>query len=107
MEGSSNGQKSAQKQPAIGSGLVGLKTMFNNNTEKEQKYNFNFEKTRHASVNITYQKGYSIGGKANFTLGLPKVDENGSVGAEVEAYVEVREKQLKTWANGLYEALFF
>ncbi|XP_025080130.1 uncharacterized protein LOC112555819 [Pomacea canaliculata] len=88
-QGSSNGQKSAQKQPAIGSGLVGLKTMFNNNTEKEQKYNFNFEKTRHASVNITYQKGYSIGGKANFTLGLPKVDENGSVGAEVEAYVEV------------------
>ncbi|KAL8580899.1 hypothetical protein ACOMHN_039599 [Nucella lapillus] len=54
----------------------GLKTEFKNDTEKEQTYNFRMEKTRTATVEVNYQKGFSIGGSANFTLGLPKVTKS-------------------------------
>ncbi|PVD18912.1 hypothetical protein C0Q70_21471 [Pomacea canaliculata] len=69
--------------------MIGLETRFNNDTETEQKYNFNFEKERSASVEVTYQRGFSIGGKANFTLGLPKVAGDGELGFEIETHVEV------------------
>ncbi|XP_025079412.1 uncharacterized protein LOC112555291 isoform X1 [Pomacea canaliculata] len=69
--------------------MIGLETRFNNDTETEQKYNFNFQKERSASVEVTYQRGFSIGGKANFTLGVPKITAEGKVGIEIETHVEV------------------
>ncbi|KAL8580868.1 hypothetical protein ACOMHN_039568 [Nucella lapillus] len=60
---------------------IGLETVFNNDTEKEQTYNFKFDKTRRATVSVNYQRGYSIGGNANFSLGLPKVMADSSLGA--------------------------
>ncbi|PVD18917.1 hypothetical protein C0Q70_21476 [Pomacea canaliculata] len=69
--------------------MIGLETRFNNDTDTEQKYNFNFQKERSASVEVTYQRGFSIGGKANFTLGIPKIAEDSSLGVEIETHVQV------------------
>ena len=40
-------------------------------------------------MTVTYQKGYSIGGKASFSLGLPKVMSDSSVGGEMNMNVQV------------------
>ncbi|KAK6194564.1 hypothetical protein SNE40_000178 [Patella caerulea] len=48
-----------------------LRTEFRNNTGTNQMYKFRFERTRKASVTVTFQKGFTIGGKAHFSLGLP------------------------------------
>ncbi|XP_050389924.1 uncharacterized protein LOC126808906 [Patella vulgata] len=48
-----------------------LRTEFRNNTETNQTYKFRFERTRKASVTVTFQKGFTFGGKAHFSLGLP------------------------------------
>ncbi|XP_025079411.1 uncharacterized protein LOC112555290 [Pomacea canaliculata] len=69
--------------------MIGLETRFNNDTETEQKYNFNFQKERSASVEVTYHRGFSIGGKANFALGVPKVTGEGKVGIDIETHVKV------------------
>lgn len=48
-----------------------LETKFRNDTDKDQTYSFKFDKTRTARVDVNYQRGFSFGGRANFTLGLP------------------------------------
>lgn len=68
---------------------VGLETAFNNDTDHDQTYNFKFDKTRKATLSVTYQKGYSIGGTANFTLGLPKVLADSSLSTGVSMNVQV------------------
>ncbi|XP_076435440.1 uncharacterized protein LOC143275317 isoform X2 [Babylonia areolata] len=87
-------------------GQIGLQTEFNNDTDEKQTYTFQFEKVRTASVEVSYQKGFSIGTKANFSIGLPKVMGDGSIGAEVDKHLEVTkstgerfEESLKTSAT--------
>lgn len=80
---------------------TGLETIFNNDTDKEQTYNFHFEKVRTATVSVCYQKGYSIGAKANFSLGLPKVLSDGSAGLEVDMRVEVSKTTGETFEQSM------
>ena len=48
-----------------------------------------FQKTRKASMSVSYQKGYSFGGTANFSLGLPKVLSNNSLDLGLSMNVQV------------------
>nr|KAG5686901.1 hypothetical protein BaRGS_016916 [Batillaria attramentaria] len=69
-----------------------LEHKFVNETDDDQTYEFRFEKTRTASVSVSYQKGFSIGGKANFSLDLAHVP-----GLEIEARYEVRKETGQTF----------
>ena len=40
-------------------------------------------------MTVTYQKGFSIGGKANFSLGLPKIMADGKASGEIDMRVSV------------------
>nr|KAG5697706.1 hypothetical protein BaRGS_000591 [Batillaria attramentaria] len=80
---------------------VGLETDFENSTGEKQTYNFKFEKTRKATVSVNYQKGYSIGGKANFSIGLPKVMPDGKVGTEINMHVTVTKTTGETFEETL------
>ncbi|KAK7090292.1 uncharacterized protein [Littorina saxatilis] len=80
---------------------MGLETVFNNDTDKDQTYNFRFEKMRKASINVSYQKGYSIGTKANFSLGLPKVLSDSSIGVEMNMNVQVTKTTGETFEETL------
>nr|KAG5686899.1 hypothetical protein BaRGS_016914 [Batillaria attramentaria] len=76
-----------------------LETKFRNDTDKTQTYSFKFEKTRTATLHVTYQRGFSIGGKANFSIGLPAAGE-GEVRYEVtKATGETFEESLTTCAS--------
>ncbi|XP_059177450.1 uncharacterized protein LOC131956853 [Physella acuta] len=66
-------KKNEKKQPEVDSNTLVIATDFVNDTGLEQTYKFRLEKTRKAALNVTFQKGFTIGGKANFTLGLPKI----------------------------------
>ena len=70
-------------------GSFGLETEFNNDTDEKQTYTFQFEKVRTATVEVSYQRGFSIGAKANFSIGLPKVLGDGSIGVEMDKRLEV------------------
>ncbi|KAK7089984.1 uncharacterized protein [Littorina saxatilis] len=80
---------------------VGLETEFNNDTGEKQTYNFKCEKTRKASMTVTYQKGFSIGGKANFSLGLPKMLHNGQTSGEIDMRVAVSKTTGETFEQTL------
>ncbi|XP_076435909.1 uncharacterized protein LOC143275587 [Babylonia areolata] len=72
--------------------VTALSTDFTNGTGKEQTYTFRFEKTRKASMAVTFQKGFTVGGKVNFSLGLPRLPAAGgkcSVGGEVDMRINV------------------
>ena len=71
------------------SNVMALSTDFTNRTSRDQTYKFRFEKTRKASLSVTFQRGFSIGGKVNFSLGLPRVMADGKVGTEVDMRVSV------------------
>lgn len=80
---------------------IGLETVFNNDTDKEQTYNFKFDKTRRASVSVSYQKGYSIGGNANFSLGLPKVLSDATLGMSMNMSVQVTKSTGETFEESI------
>lgn len=80
---------------------IGLQTVFNNDTPHDQTYNFKIDKTRRATINVTYQKGYSIGGTANFTLGLPKVLTDNSLSAGVNMNVQVTKTTGETFEESI------
>lgn len=83
-------------------GQIGLKTEFNNDTDEKQTYTFQFEKVRTASVEVSYQKGFSIGAKADFSIGLPKVLGDGSIGVEIDKQLQVSVcTQLETYKTKL------
>lgn len=70
-------------------GIV-ISTDFTNNTDKDQTYKFRFEKSRKASLTVTFQRGYTIGGKANFSIGLPKeLPASASSGGEFDMRISV------------------
>lgn len=108
-KGSVKGKKSdllAGKQMSSTQGLtspehIGLETEFRNNTGEKQTYTFRFEKTRRAAINVSYQKGYSIGAKTNFTIGLPKILADGQLGAEFDMHVEVTRSTEQTFEETL------
>lgn len=68
--------------PSTGSNVVEIKTDFVNDTDLEQTYKFRLEKTRRAVLNVSLHKGYSIGGRVRFQLGLPKLASDSQVEAE-------------------------
>ncbi|KAK7090677.1 uncharacterized protein [Littorina saxatilis] len=80
---------------------VGLETDFRNNTVETQTYNFKFEKTRKAAVNVNYQKGFSIGNKTKFSVGLPKVLPGGEISSEFSAHVSVTKTTGETFEETL------
>lgn len=80
---------------------LGLETEFNNSTGERQTYNFKFEKTRKASINVSFQKGFCIGGKASFSLGLPKVLPDGKASGEVDMRVTVTKTTGETFEQTL------
>ncbi|XP_059167406.1 uncharacterized protein LOC131949577 [Physella acuta] len=51
---------------------ISLETIFGNDTDEKQSYKFRFEKTRKTVINVLIQKGFTFGGKANFSVGIPK-----------------------------------
>ncbi|KAK7089986.1 uncharacterized protein [Littorina saxatilis] len=80
---------------------VGLETEFKNSTGEKQTYNFRCEKTRKATMTVTYQKGFSIGGKANFSLGLPKIMPDGKASTEIDMRVSVSKTTGETFEQTL------
>ena len=75
--GGGGGRKKKKKKEKSGacadSNKSELVTNYVNDTGTEQTYKFRLEKTRKSTLNVTVQKGFSIGSKTNFTLGLPKL----------------------------------
>ncbi|KAK7483870.1 hypothetical protein BaRGS_00024887 [Batillaria attramentaria] len=63
-------------------------------SSSKDTYEFRFEKTRKASLTVTYQKGFSIGGKANFSLDLVYVP-----GLHIEGRYEVQNSTGQTFED--------
>ncbi|XP_046378717.2 uncharacterized protein LOC124150734 isoform X2 [Haliotis rufescens] len=51
-----------------------LSTDYHNDTDMDQVYKFRMERARKACMTVTFQKGFTIGGSANFSIGV--VDGN-------------------------------
>lgn len=68
---------------------MALNTDFTNCTSNPQTYKFRFEKTRKASLNVTFQRGFSVGGKVNISIGLPKIVSNSKVDSGIDMQVNV------------------
>ncbi|KAK0040846.1 hypothetical protein Bpfe_029742 [Biomphalaria pfeifferi] len=69
--------------------IFSLDTVFNNDTAESQMYHFRFEKSRRTEISVTFQKGFTIGGKANFSIGVPKIFSEGTLGAEIQLQYQV------------------
>ncbi|XP_046378725.1 uncharacterized protein LOC124150738 [Haliotis rufescens] len=72
-----------------------LSTDYQNDTNRDQIYKFRMERARTASVNVTFQTGFSIGGSANFSIGV------------AEAGLETRLEISKTTGQTFEETLTF
>ncbi|CAG5129242.1 unnamed protein product [Candidula unifasciata] len=68
---------------------ISLDTEFRNETAEQQLYKFRFEKTRRTEIEVTFQKGITIGGKASFSIGIPF----GEAEAETEVQYEVTKSE--------------
>ena len=90
LSGMTHLPRDVTRNPLLSSAnVMALSTDFTNRTNRDQTYKFRFEKTRKASLNVTFQRGFSIGGKVNFSLGLPRVMADGKVGSEVDMRVSI------------------
>ncbi|XP_059170526.1 uncharacterized protein LOC131952060 [Physella acuta] len=76
---------------------MSLNTIFDNNTAEKQLYKFRFEKTRRTEINVTFQKGFTFGGKANFSIGVPKLWGEANVGAELEMQYQITKTEGQTF----------
>ncbi|XP_059170523.1 uncharacterized protein LOC131952057 [Physella acuta] len=76
---------------------MSLNTIFDNNTAEKQLYKFRFEKTRRTEINVTFQKGFTFGGKANFSIGVPKLWGEANVGAELEMQYQISKTEGQTF----------
>ncbi|XP_046561303.1 uncharacterized protein LOC124270305 [Haliotis rubra] len=72
-----------------------LSTDYQNDTNRDQVYKFRMERARTASVNVTFQTGFSIGGSAKFSIGV------------AEASLEARLEISKTTGQTFEETLTF
>ncbi|KAI8770807.1 uncharacterized protein LOC106058788 [Biomphalaria glabrata] len=77
--------------------VLSLDTVFNNDTAESQMYKFRFEKTRRTEISVSFQKGFTIGGKANFSIGIPKLLGDGNIGAEIEMQYQVSKSEGQTF----------
>ncbi|XP_046561299.1 uncharacterized protein LOC124270302 [Haliotis rubra] len=75
-----------------------LQTQFRNNTNKCQTYKFRTERTRKATISVSFQRGFSIGGKAQFKLGLPKMM---SLGCDVDMRLQISKTTGETFEETL------
>ncbi|KAK0060979.1 hypothetical protein Bpfe_009507 [Biomphalaria pfeifferi] len=73
---------------------VSLETVFDNDTDEKQTYKFRFEKTRKTTVTVSCQESFTFGGKANFSIGLPK---NINLGIESDMHFQVTETDGETF----------
>ncbi|XP_076453890.1 uncharacterized protein LOC143289013 [Babylonia areolata] len=80
---------------------VGLETEFKNSTSEKQTYNFKCEKTRKSTMTVSFQKGFTVGAKANFSLGLPKMLPDGKASTEIDMRVSVTKTTGETFEQTL------
>ncbi|XP_076453897.1 uncharacterized protein LOC143289015 [Babylonia areolata] len=80
---------------------VGLEVEFKNSTSEKQTYNFKCEKTRKSTMTVSFQKGFTVGGKANFSLGLPKMLPDGKASTEIDMRVSVTKTTGETFEQTL------
>ncbi|XP_005113192.2 uncharacterized protein LOC101858001 [Aplysia californica] len=75
--------------------FVSLDTQFSNDTAAAQTYKFRFEKQRRSTVNVSFQRGFTIGGKAKFSVGLPLA------GGEASLQYQVSKTEGETFEESL------
>ncbi|ESO98718.1 hypothetical protein LOTGIDRAFT_158666 [Lottia gigantea] len=78
-----------------------LKTEFRNNTDTNQTYKFRFERTRKAAVNVTFQKGFTLDGKAHLTLKLPKDKVDSKAGEGLNMSLQVTKAEGESFEDTL------
>ncbi|CAL1547378.1 unnamed protein product [Lymnaea stagnalis] len=77
--------------------VLSLDTVFKNDTAERQLYKFRFEKSRRTEINVSFQKGFTFGGKANFSIGIPKIFGEGELGIETEMQYQVSRSEGQTF----------
>nr|KAG5686042.1 hypothetical protein BaRGS_007204 [Batillaria attramentaria] len=82
-------QQAARSHMYSNSNVMALNTDFTNCTANPQTYKFRFEKTRKASLNVTFQRGFTVGGKVNLNIGLPKVTSDSRVSGDIDMRLTV------------------
>ncbi|KAK6962439.1 metalloendopeptidase [Biomphalaria glabrata] len=95
--GLESGGETHRDAPDVGdktSSGVSLETVFDNDTDEKQTYKFRFEKTRKTTVTVSCQESFTFGGKANFSIGLPK---NINLGIESDMHFQVTESDGETF----------
>lgn len=88
-------------QRATNPEVISIDTEFANDTAKTQTYEFRFEKTRTTSVEVSYQKGFTVGTRASFSIGVPKILGDGSIGLETETQYEVSKSEGQTFEESM------
>ncbi|CAL1546609.1 unnamed protein product [Lymnaea stagnalis] len=73
---------------------VSLETFFGNDTPDRQTYKFRIEKSRKTVISVSFQKGFTFGGKANFSIGLTK---DTSLGIEADMHFQVTKTDCETF----------
>ncbi|XP_005104813.2 uncharacterized protein LOC101857663 [Aplysia californica] len=87
--------KVSEKRPLTNPEFVSLDTQFSNDTAAPQTYKFRFEKQRRSRVTVSFQRGFTLGGKAKFTVGLPLA------GAEASLQYQVTKSEGETFEESL------
>uniref|UniRef100_A0A0B6ZNM3 Uncharacterized protein n=1 Tax=Arion vulgaris TaxID=1028688 RepID=A0A0B6ZNM3_9EUPU len=75
------------------SNIIEISTDFVNDTDREQTYKFRLEKTRKAVLSVSFQKGFTVGGKARFSVELPKLVSGTQVSAETDMTINVTKQE--------------
>nr|KAI8751680.1 hypothetical protein BgiMline_016211 [Biomphalaria glabrata] len=71
-----------------------LETVFDNDTKEKQTYKFRFEKTRKTVVTVSCLKSFTFGGKANFSVGIPR---NVNLGLDSDLHFQVTQTDGQTF----------
>ncbi|BFZ06171.1 hypothetical protein BsWGS_09210 [Bradybaena similaris] len=81
------------KERTSNSNIVEIATDFVNDTDREQTYKFRLEKTRKAILSVSYQRGFTVGGKARFSVGLPKLASDSQASVETDMTINVTKQE--------------
>ncbi|CAG5122834.1 unnamed protein product [Candidula unifasciata] len=81
------------KERSSNSNIVEIATDFVNDTDREQTYKFRLEKTRKAVLNVSYQRGFTVGGRARFSVGLPKLVSDSQSSVETDMIINVTKQE--------------
>lgn len=82
-----------EKGTSKNSNVIEISTDFINDTDREQTYKFRLEKTRKAVLTVNFQKGFTVGGKARFSVELPKLTGSPQVSAETDMTINVTKQE--------------